>query len=132
MKPRKTYLLRIINFALNYDLFFSIADHTLTIVEADAIYIKPFQTNILFITPGKTTNVLLKTIPVSHNATTLFMTARPYFTGQGTFDNYTVVGVLQYENDYSNITNLPLPTLPPITGTSFVANFTSKFRSLAN
>ncbi|KAL1818864.1 hypothetical protein DCAR_0415093 [Daucus carota subsp. sativus] len=132
VKPGKTYLLRIINSALNDDLFFSIANHTLTIVEADASYVKPFQTDILFITPGQTTNVLLKTKPLSHNATTFFMTARPYFTGQGTFDNSTVAGVLQYENDSSNITNLPLPTLPPINGTSFVANFTSKFRSLAN
>ncbi|KAI3695642.1 hypothetical protein L1987_78641 [Smallanthus sonchifolius] len=62
VKPGKTYLLRLINAALNDELFFSIANHTLTVVEADAIYIKPFNTETLILAPGQTTNVLLKTI----------------------------------------------------------------------
>ncbi|KAI5665984.1 hypothetical protein M9H77_15837 [Catharanthus roseus] len=141
VKPGKTYLLRLINAALNDDLFFSIANHTFTIVEADALYIKPFETDILLITPGQTTNVLLKTKPqIFAVATTFLMAARPYFTGQGTIDNSTVIGILEYEtlsssrssSSNTSIKNLPIPTLPPINGTSFVANFTSKFRSLAN
>ncbi|KAH9295218.1 hypothetical protein KI387_038806, partial [Taxus chinensis] len=35
--PGKTYLLRIINAALNDELFFAIANHTVTVVEADAV-----------------------------------------------------------------------------------------------
>jgi laccase len=31
--PRKIYLLRLVNAALNNELFFSVANHTLTIVE---------------------------------------------------------------------------------------------------
>ncbi|KAG9149064.1 hypothetical protein Leryth_010665 [Lithospermum erythrorhizon] len=136
VKHGKTYLLRLINAALNDDLFFSIANHTLTIVEADAIYVKPFQTEILLIAPGQTTNVLLKTKTHPHHST-YFMAARPYFTGQGTFDNSTVAGILEYETmSHSKqspaVTTSSLPVLPPINGTSFVANFSAKFRSLAN
>ncbi|CAN4098815.1 unnamed protein product [Withania somnifera] len=136
VKPGKSYLLRIINAALNDDLFFRIANHTMRIVEADAVYVKPFETDTILIAPGQTTNVLLKT---HHNPqqTTFVMAARPYFTGQGTFDNSTVAGILKYDHHYlpsSNnisIKNLPIPTLPPINATSFVANFTNKFRTLA-
>ncbi|PNX96613.1 laccase-17-like protein, partial [Trifolium pratense] len=91
VKPNKTYLLRIINAALNEELFFSIANHTLTVVEADARYIKPFNTDTILITPGQTTNVLLKTKSYSPNNTFL-MIARPYITGRGTFDNSTPAG----------------------------------------
>ncbi|CAN6559529.1 unnamed protein product [Malus baccata var. baccata] len=137
VKPGKTYLLRLINAAVNDELFFSIANHSLTVVEADAVYVKPFKTNILLITPGQTTNVLLKAKPHYPNATFL-MLARPYFTGMGTFDNSTVAGILEYKehSNSSSSTSLksPLfrPILPQINATSFVANFTSKFRSLAN
>ena len=58
MDPGKTYLLRIINAALNDELFLAIANHSLTVVEVDAVYVKPFQTDTLVITPGQTTNVL--------------------------------------------------------------------------
>ncbi|KAH7533914.1 hypothetical protein FEM48_Zijuj04G0182000 [Ziziphus jujuba var. spinosa] len=139
VKPGKTYLLRLINAALNDELFFSIANHTLKVVEADAIYVKPFDTNTLLITPGQTTNVLLKTKPNFPNAT-FFMTARPYVTGLGTFDNSTVAAILEYEfpskTSHSTLTTkkLPLfkPILPALNDTSFATNFAAKLRSLAN
>ncbi|KAI8015840.1 Laccase-17 [Camellia lanceoleosa] len=134
VKPGKTYLLRFINAALNDELFFSIANHTLTVVEADAVYIKPFETQTLLITPGQTTNVLLKTKPYFPNATFL-MAARPYATGSGTFDNTTVAAILEYYKSPSiSQKMLPLfkPTLPPLNDTSFAANFTSRLRSLAS
>ncbi|XP_047334249.1 laccase-17-like [Impatiens glandulifera] len=134
VKPGKTYLLRLINAALNDELFFSIANHTLTIVDADAVYVKPFQTSTLLITPGQTTNVLLKTHSNFPNATFLMM-ARPYATGQGTFDNSTVAGILEYEHPTKvHLKKLPLfkPTLPSLNDTSFATNFSSKLRSLAN
>ncbi|XP_010264410.1 PREDICTED: laccase-17-like [Nelumbo nucifera] len=138
VKPGKTYLLRLINAALNDELFFSIAKHTLTVVEADGIYVKPFDTDKLLITPGQTTDVLLKTKPDFPNAT-FFMAASPYFTGLGTFDNSTIAGILEYDDQPSNSSainrkkQLPLfrPTLPPINDTAFVANFSSRIRSLA-
>ena len=52
VKSGKAYLLRLINAALNDKLSFSIANHTITVIQADALYVKPFQTNILRMTPG--------------------------------------------------------------------------------
>lgn len=141
VKPGKTYLLRLVNAALNDELFFSIANHTMTVVEADALYVKPFTTNILVIAPGQTTNVLLKTKPnPSHTA--YLMAVRPYFTGSGTFDNTTAAAILEYELPPStssssthkliNVTSKDLPRLPSINDTSFVTNFSKKLRSLNN
>ncbi|XP_020244421.1 laccase-17-like [Asparagus officinalis] len=133
VKPGKTYLLRIINAALNDELFFSIANHTLTTVDVDAVYVKPFDSDTILISPGQTTNVLLRTKPVGPSATYL-MAARPYATGQGTFDNSTTAGLLEYQNDHNkSIKKLPLfkPTLPSINDTSFATKFTNKLRSLA-
>ncbi|KAJ0796122.1 putative laccase [Helianthus annuus] len=135
VKPGKTYMLRLINAALNDELFFKITNHTFTVVDADASYVKPFETDTIYITPGQTSNVLLKTKNLTSNARFL-MAARPYSTAaSGTFDNTTVVGVLEYNRNtmqFSNtsIKNLPLPPLPAINATSYVANWTNKFRSL--
>ncbi|KAL2336629.1 hypothetical protein Fmac_011075 [Flemingia macrophylla] len=136
VKAGKTYLLRLINAALNDELFFSIANHTLTVVDVDAIYVKPFETDTILIAPGQTTNVLLKTKSHYPNAI-FFMSARPYVTGQGTFDNSTVAGILEYEvppHSVHSIKNLSLfkPILPVLNDTSFATNFTNKLRSLAS
>ncbi|KAL5731705.1 laccase [Ranunculus cassubicifolius] len=140
VKPGKTYLLRLINAALNDELFFSIANHTFTVVDADAVYVKPFETDTLLITPGQTTNVLLKTKPNFPNAT-FFMLARPYVTGQGTFDNSTTAGILEYELPLkssspfttNSVKKLKLfkPNLPSLNDTSYAITFSKKFRSLA-
>ncbi|KAF9590889.1 hypothetical protein IFM89_000145 [Coptis chinensis] len=139
VKPGKTYLLRLINAAMNDELFFSIANHTFTVVEADAVYVKPFQTDTIVITPGQTTNVLLKTKPKYPNAT-FFMLARPYVTGLGTFDNSTTAGTLEYELPLQSSTfttnsmkklQLFKPKLPTLNDTSFVTNYSKRLRSLA-
>ncbi|KAF7031561.1 hypothetical protein CFC21_042880 [Triticum aestivum] len=138
VKPGKTYMLRIINAALNDELFFSIAGHSLTIVDVDAVYIKPITVETLLITPGQTTNVLLTAKP-SYPGATYYMMAAPYSTAaSGTFDNTTVAGILEYEDPSSPSSagfnkNLPVlrPTLPQINDTSFVSNYTAKLRSLA-
>ncbi|KAL9665249.1 hypothetical protein QQ045_020663 [Rhodiola kirilowii] len=55
----QTVLLRIVNAALNQELFFSVANHRLTVVGADAEYTKPFTTNVIEVGPGQTTDVLM-------------------------------------------------------------------------
>uniref|UniRef100_A0A2C9VEG7 Laccase n=1 Tax=Manihot esculenta TaxID=3983 RepID=A0A2C9VEG7_MANES len=136
LKPGKTYLLRLINAALNDELFFSIANHSLTVVETDAVYVKPFKTQTLLITPGQTMNVLLKAKATAPNATFL-MAARPYATGPATFDNTTTAAILEYEKpSLSNSNNkkrdpLLRPSLPMFNDTAFSMKFFQKIRSLA-
>ncbi|KAM0821912.1 hypothetical protein ACQ4PT_071845 [Festuca glaucescens] len=136
--PGKTYLLRLINAALNDELFFSVANHTLTVVEVDAVYVKQFTVKTLVISPGMTTNVLLTTKPVYPNAN-FYMAAAPYSVIRpGTYDNTTVAGILEYHKPGSPSTpsldkTLPLfkPTLPFFNDTKFVTSFTTKLLSLA-
>ncbi|XP_010245131.1 PREDICTED: laccase-17-like [Nelumbo nucifera] len=142
VKTGKTYLLRMINAALDEELFFSIANHSLTVVEVDAVYVKPFHTDTLLIAPGQTTNVLLETKP-DYPKATFFMAARPYFTGSGTFDNSTAAGILEYEYQAPSINSpslisispkdIPLlkPSLPPLNDIALVTSFQKSLRSLA-
>ncbi|KAL1207192.1 Laccase-14 [Cardamine amara subsp. amara] len=53
------YLLRIINTVMNEELFFAIANHTLTVVAKDGLYLKHFESDYLMITPGQSMDVLL-------------------------------------------------------------------------
>ncbi|KAG9129920.1 hypothetical protein Leryth_007051 [Lithospermum erythrorhizon] len=55
----KTYLLRIINSAINPNYFLAIADHKMIVVAADASYTKPYSIDILVLAPGQSYDVLL-------------------------------------------------------------------------
>ncbi|KAG2279311.1 hypothetical protein Bca52824_050531 [Brassica carinata] len=55
----KTYLLRIINAALNTHLFFKIANHNVTVVAIDAAYTTPYVSDVMILTPGQTVDALL-------------------------------------------------------------------------
>ena len=61
VKPKKTYLIRIINSALDNDYYFSVADHKMTVVGADGGYLKPFITTYVPIQPGQTVDVTIYT-----------------------------------------------------------------------
>lgn len=92
--PGKTYLLRIINAALNLENFFTIAGHTMTVVEADASYTKPFTVDRIMIGPGQTTNVLVRT---DRPAGRYHMAMGPYQSGRNlAFQNISAVAYLQY------------------------------------
>lgn len=132
VQPGRTYMLRLINSALNNELFFGIANHTLTVVEADANYVKPFTSKTVVISPGQTMNVLLTTS--SNPASRAFaMSIAPYTNTQGTFDNTTATAVLEYASTRPSSTqNLAMPALPRYNDTNAVANFSSNFRSLAS
>lgn len=127
----KTYLLRIVNAALNHELFFSVADHILTVVAVDALYTKPYKTDVLLITPGQTTDVLLTTDKPRGQ---YFMAAKPYFSATGVpFDKTTVTAILEYQD--SPVESYPSPIMPflPVFNDSQTANdFSASLRSLAN
>lgn len=124
--PGKTYLLRIVNAALNEELFFKIAGHQLTVVEVDAAYTKPFKTDTLLIAPGQTTNVLLSADLGSGKYLVL---ASPFMDAPIAVDNHTVTATLHYSGTLeSDETTLAAPT--PQNATPIATNFTKSLRSL--
>ncbi|XP_073015858.1 laccase-1 [Primulina eburnea] len=137
----KTYMLRIINAALNDELFFAVASHSLTVVEIDAVYTKPFTTSAIMITPGQTTTVLLTADQVPDASGVFVMAARPYLTSVFPFDNSTTIGFLKYKANSNLETKKPpaipshytLPSnLPEMKDTSFATQFSDKLRSLGS
>ncbi|XP_021833835.1 laccase-11-like [Prunus avium] len=122
----KTYLLRIINAALNDELFFGIAGHNLTVVEVDAVYTKPFTTEAILIAPGQTTNVLVQANQASGR---YFMAARPFMDAPVAIDNKTATGIFQYRG-IPNIVLPSLPQLPASNDTAFALSYNKKLKSL--
>ncbi|GKV12197.1 hypothetical protein SLEP1_g23378 [Rubroshorea leprosula] len=123
----KTYILRIINAALNDELFFAIAGHSMTVVEIDAVYTKPFSTQAVLIAPGQTTNVLVKADQAPGK---YFMAARPFMDAPVPVDNKTVTAILQYKGIPNTVPQSSLPILPALNNTKFALNYNSKLRSL--
>ncbi|KAM0899823.1 hypothetical protein ACQ4PT_021055 [Festuca glaucescens] len=111
--PGKTYLLRLVNAALNAELFFSVANHTLTVVEVDAVYVKPFTVETLFISPGQTTNVLLAAKPVDPNAS-FYMSAAAYSVVRppAYFDNTIALLQSHYTGKSRGVYESDFPAIP--------------------
>ncbi|KAL2899243.1 Laccase-3 [Bienertia sinuspersici] len=130
----ETILLRLINAALNQQLFFSIANHQMTVVEADAAYTKPFTTNIVMIGPGQTTNVL---VTGNQAPGRYYMAATAYDSAQGVaFDNTTTTAILEYKSAASkskkgSSARPILPQLPAWNDTNTADAFTAQFRGLS-
>ncbi|KMT05369.1 hypothetical protein BVRB_7g175010 [Beta vulgaris subsp. vulgaris] len=129
----ETILLRIINAALNQQLFFAIANHQMTVVSADAAYTKPFTTNVIMIGPGQTTDVLVTANqPPGH----YYMAATAYSSGPGiAFDNTTTTAIIQYKTApcKSNKGSLLQPIftqLPAWNDTNTANAFTAQFKSM--
>lgn len=127
VRPGHTYLLRIINAALNDELFFKVANHKLTVVEVDAVYTKPFETSTILIAPGQTTNVLL----TADRSTGKYLVAASPFMDNPTVavDNKTATATLHYRGTLaSTATILTAPT--PQNATRLATKFTKSLRSL--
>lgn len=127
VQPGHTYLLRIINAALNDELFFKVANHKLTVVEVDAVYTKPFETTTILIAPGQTTNVLL----TADRSTGKYLVAASPFMDSPTVavDNKTATATLHYRGSLAS-TNTILTVPPPQNATRLATSFTKSLRSL--
>ncbi|XP_031276156.1 laccase-4-like [Pistacia vera] len=122
----KTYLLRLINAALNEELFFKIAGHKLTVVEVDATYVKPFKTDTVVIAPGQTTNVL---VTADQNSGKYLVAASPFMDAPVAVDNVTATATLHYSGTLSS-TRTTVTKPPPQNATAVANNFTDSLRSL--
>ncbi|KAL8261433.1 hypothetical protein R6Q59_025482 [Mikania micrantha] len=127
----KTYMLRMVNAAMNNIMFFAITNHELIVVGTDGAYTKPLKTNYLAISPGQTIDVLLvANQPRDH----YYMAAKFYNSNpRSFFDNTTTTAIIQYNGKYTTSTPSPaLPPLPDFNNRNASANFTSSLRSLAS
>ncbi|KAI3419504.1 Laccase [Psidium guajava] len=127
----ETNLLRVINAALNQELFFAVANHRLTVVGADASYLKPFTSSVIMLGPGQTTDVL---ITGDQSPARYYMAARPYQSAQGApFDNTTTTAILEYMSAPCPSRGMPstpvMPTLPAFNDTATATAFTRNLRS---
>ncbi|XP_022133923.1 laccase-4-like [Momordica charantia] len=122
----KTYLLRIINAALNEDFFFKIAGHDFTIVEVDASYTKPFKTDTIFISPGQTTNALLTADKFLGN---YLISASPFMDAPVPIDNSTATALLRYKGTLQNSPTV-LTQIPPQNSTHLTDRFIDSLKSL--
>nr|GEW15805.1 laccase-12-like [Tanacetum cinerariifolium] len=124
----ETNLLRVINAALNQQLFVTIANHKLTVVGADASYVKPFTTKVLMLGPGQTTDVLIK---ADQSPGRYYIAARAYASAQGApFDNTTTTAILEYNTAKGSTSKPIMPPLPAFNDTATATAFTTSFRSL--
>ncbi|CAK7324917.1 unnamed protein product [Dovyalis caffra] len=126
VQSSKTYMLRLINAALNEELFFKIAGHKLTVVEVDATYVKPFKTDAVLIAPGQTTNVLVTT---NQNTGRYLVAASPFMDAPIAVDNMTATATLHYSGTLAN-SPTTLTTPPPMNATAVANQFTNSLRSL--
>ncbi|XP_026385931.1 laccase-7-like isoform X2 [Papaver somniferum] len=107
----KTYLLRLINAALNNQFFFKTADHKFTVVAIDASYTEPYHTDVVVLGPGQTTDVLLQTDqPIGD----YYMAARPYVSAMlpAPFSPIATTGILRYRGGTTSISSASTPKMP--------------------
>ena len=122
----KTYLLRLINAALNEELFFKIAGHTLTIVEVDATYVKPVKLDTIVIAPGQTTNAL---VTADRNSGKYLVTVSPFMDSPIAVDNLTATATLHYSGTLATApTTITSP--PPQNATAVSNKFNTALKSL--
>ncbi|KAJ6362933.1 hypothetical protein OIU78_003177 [Salix suchowensis] len=119
----KTYLLRIINAALNTELFFKIANHKMTVVAVDASYTVPYITDVVVTGPGQTVDVLLA---ADQEVGSYYMAANAYVSDGGAPLNSTTRGIVLYEggphwvpvprkiDEYIGIYTTDFPNTPPV------------------
>ncbi|KAA8522551.1 hypothetical protein F0562_013088 [Nyssa sinensis] len=127
----KTYLLRLVNAAMNQDFFLAIADHNLTVVGWDASYIKPITNSYLLITPGQTMDVLVTMNQPLHR---YYIIASPYFDGQADdFDKSIASAILEYKGNYTASSTPIYPTgMPDFYDIDAATDFWVRTRSLAS
>ncbi|KAL5722779.1 laccase [Ranunculus cassubicifolius] len=123
----KTYLLRIISAVMNDHLFFKIAQHTFTVVGADARYIEPYKTDVIVIAPGQTVDALFT---ANQPPGSYYMAARAYSpTPPLLFANGTITATIRYNGALRSSTPL-MPILPGTRDVETAHRFYSNLTSL--
>ncbi|KAJ1265401.1 hypothetical protein BS78_08G074200 [Paspalum vaginatum] len=129
VQSNETYLLRIINAALNTPMFFKVASHSFTVVGVDAAYTTPYDTDVVVIAPGQTVDALM----VAGAAVgRYYMAASPYDSAipQGPpFSMTTTTAIVEYVGSAGVETPL-LPSRPDYNDTDTAFRFLSNLTAL--
>ncbi|KAG6670825.1 hypothetical protein I3843_Q034100 [Carya illinoinensis] len=126
----KTYMLQIINAALNNQMFFKIANHTMEVVTIDASYTRSYVTDVVVLAPSQTTDVLLVT---NQTVGSHYIAASPYIGVQGvtiSFVETATTSILVYEGATS-ATPL-MPDLPAFDDTPTAHKFYTNLTGLVS
>ncbi|AQK49559.1 Putative laccase family protein [Zea mays] len=138
VRSGSTYLLRIINAAVNTPMFFKVAGHSFTVVGADAGYTAPYETDVVVVAPGQTVDALMATAAAPPSRRRYYMMASPYNSARPSlpFRNSTATAVVEYvdvghqQNKQGPRRRRPVlaPIMPPPNDTATAHRF---FTSLA-
>ncbi|GLJ16995.1 hypothetical protein SUGI_0293940 [Cryptomeria japonica] len=128
----KRYLLRIVHAGMLHGSFFKIAQHNMTVVAVDAVYTKPYTTDVLLIQPGNTMDVL---ITADQQLGQYYIGTRVYNSqpGRTEYLNTTATAILEYKgNDKTSASAPLLPNFPAYDDTATAFNFSTALRSLGS
>ncbi|KAH7415691.1 hypothetical protein KP509_14G056900 [Ceratopteris richardii] len=124
----RTYMLRVINAAVNFQMYFAIANHTLTVVEADAEYTQELITDMILLAPGQTTNVLFTT---DQSLGQYYIAASVYSPPNISlvpFPQTPTTAILKYKRADTTTTQLTLPSFPLANDSSLLVNLTKSLK----
>ncbi|MCO5607238.1 hypothetical protein L7F22_061431 [Adiantum nelumboides] len=132
VKKGETYMFRLVNAGLNFHFYFAIANHTLTVVEADAEYLQPLERDVVVISPGQTTNVLIKANqPVGNYYMACSVFSPNTNRDNVPFPHVPATAILTYNSSLPtdiSYSELVLPSFPAFDDVLFVANFTKSLK----
>jgi FtsP/CotA-like multicopper oxidase with cupredoxin domain len=111
-EPNKSYLLRVINSAIQSTYKFYIDGHNFTVISNDFVPIQPYTTNILNINIGQRYNIIVNTNQAADN---YWMRADNQNACAGTVQGLDIKAIVRYSN-------APTGTLP----TSTAYNYTTE------
>ncbi|TVU51781.1 hypothetical protein EJB05_03225 [Eragrostis curvula] len=130
VRQNERILLRIINAALNTPLFFKVANHSFTVVGADAAYTTPYATDVVAIAPGQTVDALMVAGATAAGGR-YYMAASPYDSAVPNgppFSQTTATAVVEYAGSPS--TPPVLPPMPAYNDTATAFRFFSNLTAL--
>ncbi|CAH2074541.1 unnamed protein product [Thlaspi arvense] len=127
----KTYLLRIMNAALNKHLFFKIANHNVTVVAVDAVYTTPYVSDVMMLTPGQSVDALLT---ADQAIGMYYMYIKSYNSADQVSPfppNTTTRGLIVYEGATSSSSSpAAIPLMPEMNDQTTAHRFSSNITSL--
>ncbi|KAE8056014.1 hypothetical protein FH972_012817 [Carpinus fangiana] len=129
----KAYLVRIVNATMDTELFFGIANHSLTVVGMDENYEKPILSDYLVMSLGQTMDVLVTT---NQSLSHYYVAIRQYDSVRPDVTNYNQTNattILMYNGNYTTPDHPTYPsTLPSYEDFRSDDRFLDRLRSLAS